>query len=702
MVRLIALIFFGLLAWSCSQQSTKPAAIAFHNINAKYNAIWQADRLLKDLNKKSWDEKIENFTKPLGILPAIDSSFGQTHQAEITNLIRKASLVIDRHQNSRYIDDAYLIIGHGRWIKGDLKNAIETYKYVNSIDHDALTQANSFIQLYKIYIYQHDFEAAIKVEEAMKEIPLSPAQKTHFLLCKSFYLQEKGENLLAIALLEEIITSIKSKTERARLYYVLGQLFEKQGKYTLALERYNSCVQIKSNYDLLLHAQIAIKNVEGNEIGLANMLKEPKNEDRKSEIYVALGQLNYAKKDFKKAQEYWKKATVDNPNKGELYLQLAQLFLDPLKKYTSAAQYFDSAATFLPPLHPSLILTQKLKKNWTEYVRLEKRIQTDDSLLILGQKPREELMVLYQQANALKQKKIDSLQQKATLKNTSTIITYTRRPSSPEQQGFYFYNDMARIQGAQEFGLRWGNRNLEDFWNRKNKDNNLTNLAPIIQATNQNTAQNAQINTKNPTDSLENWLAHIPTTEKQIGETNKNIEKNLFQMGKFAKLELGENELAKGTLERLLTSFPNSAMESETFYLLYLSAGSLAEKIAYKNKLADRFPDSYFRQLILKSENGSLSQSKELEAQKAYELAYEKFKLNLYESSYTSCLGIQQRFPNSKLEDKIVFLMALCKGGLKDLNAYQVNLKNFIQLFPSSPLKIEAESLLQAFNQNKR
>lgn len=104
--------------WACSQQSTRPAAKAFHNINAKYNAIWQADRLYKELVTKSWEERNENYSLPLGIFPPIDSSFGQAHSNEIGNLIRKASLVIDRHQNSKFIDDAYLIIGKGRLIKG--------------------------------------------------------------------------------------------------------------------------------------------------------------------------------------------------------------------------------------------------------------------------------------------------------------------------------------------------------------------------------------------------------------------------------------------------------------------------------------------------------------------------------------------------------------------------------------------------------
>jgi len=137
-------------------------------------------------------------------------------------------------------------------------------------------------------------------------------------------------------------------------------------------------------------------------------------------------------------------------------------------------------------------------------------------------------------------------------------------------------------------------------------------------------------------------------------------------------------------------------------YLLYLSSYMSADKKEFKDRLADRYPESYFRQMILKMENGQLSQSKELEVQKTYEMAYATFKLGNYSDCFKECLGIQQRYPNSKLEDKIVFLMALCKGGQKDLPAYTLQLKNFTMAFPSSPLKPEAEALLKSITLNTR
>ena len=699
MPRIICFVFFIITLWACSQQSTRPAAKAFHNINAKYNAIWQADRLYKELLTKSWEERNENYSLPLPIFPPIDSSFGQAHSNEIGNLIRKASLVIDRHQNSKFIDDAYLIIGKGRLMKGDIKNATETFKYINSVEHDEITQASALIYLYQIYISKKDFESALNVENFIKEVPLIAAQKTDFIVNKAYYHQVKNEIPIAVALLNEEIPHIKSKIQKARLYFVLGQLFQLQGKNSLAQENFNQVKNNKPTYELLLNAQIASKKLTGQVGDLEKMLKEPKNLDKQSEIYLALGQISYANKDFEKAREYWSKASNNNPNKGELYLKLGQLFVSPLQRYPEAALYFDSAATFLPSAHIEFNSAQKLKKNWAYFNQLNKVIIEEDSLQILGKKSTDELSQLYQKYVLAKLKKSDSLQKKTEVKS-NIAATYTRRPTSPEQQSFYFYNDMARIQGSQDFNFKWGNRTLEDFWNRKNKNASTGTelISPSVAVAKK--SNTPDLNLAVSEDSLQMWIATIPRKPLQIINSNKKIEQFLFKLAKFTQLEMGINEVAQAKLLTLLDRFPSTEFEAESLYLLYLSNSN--ERKIYREKLAQRYPDSYFRQLISKLETGSLSQNKEEEAQKAYEKAYYIFVAREFDVCYSSCQNIQNKFPNSKLEDKIVFLMALCKAGIKDIGEYTMQLKKFIQIYPQSPLKPEADALLKALNQNIR
>jgi tetratricopeptide (TPR) repeat protein len=697
MNKFLAAILLVMLSWACSQQSTRPAAVAFHNVNAKFNAIFQADRLLISLTQKVRDEKKENFSNPLPILDPVDSSFSQTYAKEIANLIRKATLVIDRHQNSRFVDDAYLLIGQGRLLQHDLTNALETFKYINSIEHDAKTQQSALIELATIYLHQSDYASAQKVISFISENPINTSTEQDLMLVQAYAYQKQNALAKAIPLLEKVAPRVKTRAERGRLYYILGQMHQVMGQTANAQKAFEQCLKQKSTYDLTLHAQIAILALSENIPALEKLVKDPKNQDLQSDIFLAIGQIHFQNKAYDLARKNWENGGVNNPNKGELYFQLGQLFSNQLKDYRNAANYFDSAATYLPAQHTQFQAAQKLGKQWSEFARLDGAIQLQDSLLRLGQKSESDLKAIYEKTQKAKQAKKDSVQLKTTSTANSNLITYTRRPATPEQQSFYFYNDQARIQGQQEFGVKWGIRTLEDFWNRKNKQV----AAPADVQMMQNTvAESAMSNQPVSTqDSLQIWLNSIPRTEKQQAESHKKREKSLFDLGKYAKIELAKNDIATQSLLQLLRDYPLTSFEAETLYLLYLSTDKTK---TYRQQLFDKYPNSYFKQAILTLEFGGLTEGKELEAQNKYEKAFAQFKSGDFLGCIAQAEMLLQTYPGSKWEDKIVFLKAQSYGGLQDFDRYKKELIQFEQAYPKSPLIPEVKALLEKITQNNR
>jgi tetratricopeptide (TPR) repeat protein len=695
MSRYLSVAFILLVSWSCSQHSTKPAAVTFHNINAKFNAIWQADRLLIDLKNKWNNDRIENYSRELPIITPIDTSFGISHNLEIGNLIRKASLVIDRHQNSTYLDNAYLLIAEGRILQKDFKNALETLKYINTLEPDRQTQSQALTQLYLVYLMQNDFESAEKTESFILENEL---ENRGYKLVKAYEHQLKGETKPCIAVLEQIIDKAKTRSERGRLYYILGQLYESINQSSLAKKAYQNSMRQKSNYELTLRANIAYKSLDQSIADLERLLADPKNEDQKSEIYVAMGKIYLEQKDFNRAKDVWQKATQNNPNKGELYFQLGHLFSTQTLEYTRASAYFDSAATNLFPKHPLYSEAQKAQKDWNQYVKFDQIILEQDSLQKLAKLPLDKLKAIYKQ-NQLKNTRTKDSVQKAQVIPQKVIATFTRRPPSADQQSFYFYNDQARIKGEQEFSMKWGIRTLEDFWNRKNKQNAALSMIENVSQT--TTDKTRPISPTDKVDSLQIWLDAIPMTDEKLLSSNKKKEQALFDLGKFCKTQMENNTLANQHLKRLITDYPYTTHEAEVWYLLYACAENKEQKSQYRNTLFDRFPESIYKLTILKSETGNLSDSKEQQAEKAYERALNLFKTNAFESALRDCQKIRIDFPGSKSEDKVVFLSALCYAGLKDREQYEKILNQFIQLFPFSPLKTEAEERVNAIPKNK-
>jgi len=684
MYRRLIFLFLALSTWSCSQYSSKPMAVAFHNVNAKYNAIWQASRLDKELQRKQFEDRKESYNSTLPIIIPIDSSFKQGNEKDIKELIRKASLVIDRHQNSHFIIDAYLLIARGRLYQNDLKNAIETYKYINSLE----IRPEALNALYEIYLNKGEFDAAEKIEEFLSENPLNSTEKKQFLLLKAYSFQLLNEPLKAVAILQEASKYLKKGDEKARISFIMGQLFSDNNQPNLALESYRTTLNNKPNYELQMQASLAIHQLEGNIEALNSMVKDPKNEDSKSAIYVKIGQYYYTKKDYKKAKENWEKGGENNPNKGELYFQLGGLFAKQMKDYDLAAQYYDSSATYLASNHPDYAKAQKLKKSWGRYSELSKKITLQDSLLQLATLSPAALHDAY-----LKQKKIPIDTTSKTPVNTKNLPIYTRRPFNVDQQNFYFNNEQARIQGSIEFSNRWGNRTLEDHWNRKNNNStqSLSSRANNVVEKAVKATTGSQIQTE------EDWLKAIPTTPSAKLKVSKTVEESLFQLGKLARLELGENELSAANLKRLLSDYPSTKYEAETLFILYLSSSNGA-KATFRTTLFERFPSSYFKTMILKLENGTLSENKEILAQKKYEEAYGYYKIKDFKVAFDDCLFIQQNYPGSKLEDKIVFLMALSKAGMRETAESKNLFEEFINSFPTSPLVNEATEMLKLIN----
>jgi len=694
---------------SCSQYSNRPAAVAFHNINAKYNAIWQAERIEKELIKSLQEDTKENYRNLLPIILFGDTTIATKNKESIDKIIKKASLVIDRHQNSAFIDDAYFLIGKGRIYQADFKNALETFKYVNSIDPDKKNQIGSLLYLLKIYVHTNEYQEADKVNEFLFSQNLTKSQKKDLYLTNAWYLQKKKETIKSIALLEESLAYISNKQEKARTLYILGQMHFLQDNRKRALDYFKEVASEKGNYELAFQSKLAISQILDEEETLLKMLKEDKNQDLKAFIYVALGQIYYQKNEFDKAKDYWTLGAKNQEQKGELYLQLGHLFAKQFRKSKEAIAYYDSAVTYLAPTHPEYSEIKKLTEKWSKFDQLTDKIHLNDSLLILAGKSDEALKSIFDKLQASKEKKIDSLAAKTAEVKTTTIpqIIFTRRQSSNEQQSFYFYNDMVRIRGEQEFVSKWGVRNLEDFWNRKTKNNTSisANESSIIsnQKTSTDTLQNRALgNIDLPKDSLGVWLAKIPRTIKQQTDCQKIIERSLFESGKIAKFELNDNQLTKEQLLMLLKRFPQTGFEAESIYLLYTcEEQNPKERERLKQLLFEKYPESHFKTLVIKNETGNLSDSKELEAKTAYEKAYLLYKDGQFDQSFQSCLLIDQRFPGSSLEDKVLFLKALNKGGLKDFSSYENLLTLFIQSFPKSLLVKEAEDLLKALKNKK-
>ena len=155
--------FLGSTLFGCSQYSSSPLSVGFHNVNAKYNALFQANSKMLESQKILFEAHKDNYSQQLPVLIPIDSNSAGAVNEQLTAIIKKASLVVERHQNSKWLDDAYVLIGQARLLKGDYKNAIETFKFVNTTATSDKARDAALVGLMRAYTEMGEYQTALRV-----------------------------------------------------------------------------------------------------------------------------------------------------------------------------------------------------------------------------------------------------------------------------------------------------------------------------------------------------------------------------------------------------------------------------------------------------------------------------------------------------------------------------------------------------------
>ena len=344
--------FLGSILFGCSQYSSSPLSVGFHNVNAKYNALFQANIKMLEAQKTLFEAHKDNYSQQLPVLIPIDSNSAEAVNEQLTAIIKKASLVVERHQNSKWLDDAYVLIGQARLLKGDYKNAIETFKFVNTTATSDKARDAALVGLMRAYTEQGEYQTALRVAELLSEENLNDANTRDFYLTKAYLHQLKEEYATSVAILEEALPYMKKNEQKARVLYATGQMYEALEKKNEASEMYLAVNKSRPSYDLGFYAKLNNALVLGENSGFEKMLKDSKNKDLQDKIYEAMSMVEMRKGNSKDGVKLLQASARNSQNVKQLpftYLKLADLYYNKMNNYELAAAYYDSTASLLSP-----------------------------------------------------------------------------------------------------------------------------------------------------------------------------------------------------------------------------------------------------------------------------------------------------------------------------------------------------------------
>lgn len=733
---------FALGVNACSQHSNRPMSKAYHNLTAHYNAYFIAQDQLRQADEALYNNRKENYNQILPILLPVDSLTNEPVKPFLDEAIKKASLVAERHQNSKWLDDAYIIIGKARMLKQDLPNAIEVFKYVNTKGTDEDNKHTALVGLMRAYVEAGDFNNGLAVAEYLRNQPLNHDNTRDFYLTKAYLHQQKGEIALAAGILDATFPALKKGERTARLHLIAGQLYDQLGQTTKATDHYAAVLRNRPLYEQEFYANIYLIQSPGTKRGsgqsFEQMLSDRKNSDLKDKIYYTMGQIESRRGKYDRAIDFYRRSVAATTSNTEqipyTYLEMGKIFFEKKNDLVNAQMYYDSALALLPPRSANYASISARKKALDEFVEFRSIIRTEDSLQALARLSPEALDAALAKAmreqdkrDAEKAELARKIIEKATGQPATVGMSLpgaTNSDLSPNDR-WYLYNPVRLTQGRQDFMTFWGNRPLEDDWRRSNKDaaralaaeNNPVNGGTPANSANPNAplptspdatntvggASATNTPRKDPTaERLTAMKAQLPLTPALMTQSNQLVENALYKLGKLYKFQFNQPTEAIATFEQLLTRFPNTLQKPEAYYLLHVSNDQLGRTSGWKNKLLAEFPNTSYARLAVKTTEqsaGAVSSGTESQAQKTYADIYYLYQTGNHTEGLARSENALGQFTGTQIEDKFALLRILLIGNVQGAEPYRQALSDFIRDYPASPLVPHVKELQTAAEQ---
>ncbi len=706
----IQLLILSAVFISCSSEKNTPINRAYHNTTAHYNAYFYALAQITSIEERIKASQTTDYDRILPIFPSIDSLNKETFKVEVEECIKKASIVIQYHKNSKWVDDSYNLIGQARMYGYDFPNAIETFKYVNTKGEDVNAKHWALVNLMRTFIENKEMANAEAVYDYLERERLNEKNLKHLYLMRAFYYQkldQKNNMVKSLVAASPLLT----KQERAKKYFIIGQIYQKMGFESAAFDYYKKCIHSNPEYELSFYAKLNMAQVTqlGEKSDIKNvrkyfkkLVKDEKNREFKDRIYfewakfeLKQGYLNESLSNFNLSIQ----SSKNNPRiKGLVYLSLGEVYFDTLKNYSVAQAYYDSAVNTLPKNYENY---EKIVERSEVLSRFTKQINTitlQDSLLDLSTKDSTELITLFtaeaERREALKVLKKENARKKEV---AESFFSFNQNPTGIGGGNWYFTNPAAVSKGRTEFKKAWGERKLEDHWRRSIKssviDTDSDNNTDIIESN-----ENAVDSEKAIADLAMGFFNQVPKTEDEITSANKKLEDALYHLGNIYHFELDEDKSAIENYKILLSRYPSTIYEPEVLYLLYLIEIEANEEKAnkYKNILLKEFENSLYANLILNPQFIEESKRDKEKLEVEYKRAYQLFKEGDYESAKHFINAAIKDFPDADFIANFALLNTLIIGKTASLPEYQLALNEFKIKYPDSPLSTYANTLLEA------
>ena len=765
---LIAVVALVALLASCSTEKNTSRSRWWHSFNARYNTYYNGSVAYIDASLEKENGNKDNFTEMIPMYTVGNKKSRELGKANYDKAIEKCEKAIKLHSITKrpewtksrrkterdiewlsrkeynpFLWKAWMLMGRSQFYQGAFDEAASTFSYMCRLyATQPAIYGRARAWLAKSYIEQDWLYDAEDVIRNMQRDSIHwRAQKEWDFTYADYYIHT-GDYDKAIPYLKKSIDHEMRKKQKARLCFLLGQLYAATGKNAEAYKAFKSVVRKNPPYELEFNARIAMTEVMGASqakkmVGkLKRMAASDKNKDYLDQVYYAIGNIYLAQKDTMHAISNYekgnKKATRSGIEKGVLLLKLGDLYWQQ-EKFSDAQRCYGEAIGLLDKDRKDYEQLSARSKVLDELVPYTDAIHLQDSLQALAKMSEKDRNAAIDRVIAelkrqeKEQKRLEdeknaqqTMQRNGAMgnRNNTNRNNHAQTLQNNRQNAvWYFYNAMAVQQGKQAFEKLWGKRENTDNWQRVNKTvvGNLNGDADIELTEEQKDsiakAELAQDSLEQLKDSAQNdphkreyYLAQIPFTEDQVATSNLTIMDGLYNSGVIFKDKLDNLDLSKKQFTRLETQYPDFEQKADMYYhlfLLYSRLGQHDVAAGYVEKLKAEYPDNQWTILLTDpyfKENAQFGVHIE---DSLYAATYEAFKADRLSEAKANAQISATRFPLGENRDKFLFIGGLAKLNDGDSKGCVDDMKAVVEKFPQSKLAEMAGMIVNGVNAGK-
>lgn len=726
----VAAVFFLLMLGGCSTEKAKWANIQYHNTTCHYNVWWNGNESLKAGKEKLQKAAIDDYTRYImpenlgteaearSINPEMDRAIEKGIKG-----IKKHSIFVGGEEHVDYIKECYLLTAYATFYKQDYVSTTNTCNILVSQFTGTRAGDEASVLLARCMTAEKRYaEAETTLDELVQRLAKgnfsrSVADKLYAAMVEATVPQEKFKK--AVEYIHQTIGATKSNRTKARLTFLLAQIYQGLDKRTVAAKYYHEVLKYGPEYEMEFNARLgeascanlANSDIDKLEKQLDAMLSDKKNEEYRDQIYFAKGEMYMGVKDAQRACDNYRlsvaAATKNKAQRARSAIKLGEVLYEVYENYDLAQRYYDTAMQCITSEYPRYDQIRRRYDVLTELTSYTRVYERCDSLLAVAAMPESERMALINATiDTLKQREAEAKEQALLeeLKNESRAQMNTLKGD------WYFYNAQTVQRGKETFRQRWGMRQLEDLWFLSNKPLGGSMLASMGSQQDDAIEEEDETNTDSvksgkmsqpggdPNDphSVAYYLKDLPTTQEQLDSIDSIIAPALLGAGYIFYDGVNNIQRALECYLRLAgdyTAYPDVVQAFYMLYRIFDRQGNTPQANYYRDMVLMGFPDSDYANLIRDNEFYKELMRRDRKIEEDYEAVFEHYTKRHYKRVLALVADADELYPGNSALGRFHYWKGLA---LANIGNRKDAIKHFQSMLSTLPTNDSLVPLVEA------